>query len=329
MFQARRWCFTINNPVLCVNYYDALLKIDAIRRFVYGTEMGESGTRHLQGYLELNKRTRLAPLKIVFPTAHWESAKGNWSQNYKYCTKENAHVQHGDWSGAQKDITAKLNKKDIIKRIINGDRTALCLNGYLNHKRSIDSVVGTLRYEQEKRRRYGELKDALLRPWQRLVMKHLMQQTDRKITWITDEVGGKGKTWFAAYLRDVYQFDLLNGTTATKDVVGMLGDHIRGIAFDVTRNDASHFSYQTLEHAKNGYMVTGKYEGIKRLFKIVPVIVFANFDPIRTSLSEDRWDIINLHDGLFKEKNQTPTYDPKETYPPPEPPQDPLKEEDV
>ncbi len=328
MSQYRRWCFTLNNPTLCIDYYNVIKKSNDVRRFVYGVEVGDEGTRHLQGYIEYTKAKRIGPLKIMLPTAHWEAAKGNYKQNYQYCTKENNSVESGDWSGAANSIAKKENKKDIIRRLLAGDREAMCLNGYLSCKRSIDAVVNIFRYDQEKRRRLDGMVDAKLKGWQIKIFKSLMDQNDRKIMWVYDIVGGKGKTWLAAYLRDVYQFDLLNGTTVTKDVVGLLSDEIRGIVFDVTRCDSSHFSYQTLEHAKNGYMITGKYEGIKRLFKICPVIVFANFEPITSNFSADRWDIHDLGDGLFT-TIQEETYDPKEDYPAPNQKEDPLKEKDT
>jgi len=318
----------LNNPVIAVDYYNVIKSSIDVRRFVYGVEVGEEGTRHLQGYIEFHKAKRIGPLKIMFPTAHWESAKGNYKQNYKYCTKENNSVEHGDWSGAANAIKKKENKKDIIRRLLAGDREVMSLNGYLNSKRSIDAVVNVYRYDNEKRARRVEMEDQKLRNWQIKIFKGLMAQNNRKIMWVYDVQGGKGKTWLAAYLRDVYQFDLLNGTTLTKDVVGLLSDEIRGVAFDVTRNDSAHFSYQTLEHVKNGYLITGKYEGIKRLFKICPVIVFANFEPIRTALSEDRWDIHCLQDGICEEV-QEETYDPKEDYPPPTSKKDPLEEENA
>ncbi len=325
--QYRRWCFTLNNPEIVLDYYKIISDHGDVRRFVYGIEVGDQGTRHLQGYIEFTKPKRLTPLKIMFPTAHWEAAKGNYKQNHKYCTKEKNSVEFGDWTGTNEEISRKANKKELIKSILDGDRTAMCSNAYISHKRSIDSIVGVFRYENEKRRRREALEDALLTPWQKDIFITLQNQGNRKVTWVYDEQGGKGKSWFAAYLRDVYQFEHLDGVTKASDVVQLLSDKIRGIVFDVTRNDASHFSYQTLERAKDGYMITGKYEGIKRIFDIVPVIVFANFAPLETSLSADRWDIHSLNDGI-QETSCQKIYDPKKDYPPPERTKDALQEKD-
>ena len=67
-----------------------------------------------------------------------------------------------------------------------------------------------------------------------------------------------------------------------------------GVCFDVSRSDASHFSYQTLENVKNGRLVTGKYQGAVCLLPELPVVVFANFHPLEDKLSADRWDIVTL-----------------------------------
>jgi len=324
----RRWCFTLNNPVDGVDYFNKIKDAEHIRRFVYGVEVGESGTKHLQGYIEFTAVRRIAPLKIMFPTAHWESAKGNYKQNYVYCTKENNSCEYGDWSGAANTITKNKNKRELVTRLLDGDKRAMLLNEYVAHKRSIDAIVTCFRNEKEKRRRYDVNIGTDLRGWQIDIFKKLMLQNDREITWVYDITGGKGKSWFAAYLRDIYGYDLLDGLTKTRDVVQLLSEEIRGICFDVTRSDATHFCYSTLEHAKNGYMITGKYEGIKRLFKICPVIVFANFEPIRSALSDDRWDIHRLDDGIHKATISTKCWSPTKDYPPPPKTEDPLKEDE-
>ncbi len=312
----KRWCFTLNNPNNNVDYFNVIKSSSNINRFVYGKEVGDQGTPHLQGYIEFTKARRITSLKVMFPTAHWESAKGNWRKNWVYCTKEGMSSQYGNWSGANNANTKADNKKALIKRLIEGDEEALYLNEYINHKRSIDEVIRKVNYNFQLNKRVCKMYDMPLRGWQIDIFKRLMAQNDRKVMWVYDATGGKGKSWLAMYLMVIYNYDLLNGTTATKDVVGLLSDPPLGICFDVTRGDASHFSYQTLEHSKNAYMITGKYAGIKTLWEICPVIVFANFAPNRSELSEDRWDIHSLEDGLYPPFQET-TWDPKTDYPPP------------
>lgn len=62
--------------------------MDKIKLAVYQLEKGETGTLHLQGYLELKSPCRLAALKKFSCTAHWEKANGRPEQCMTYCTKE-------------------------------------------------------------------------------------------------------------------------------------------------------------------------------------------------------------------------------------------------
>ncbi len=60
--QARRWCFTINNPPEGDNPLD-LNGIEHIRYGIYQRERGENGTEHLQGYIEFDTPMRLDRIK--------------------------------------------------------------------------------------------------------------------------------------------------------------------------------------------------------------------------------------------------------------------------
>lgn len=80
------WCFTFNN------YTDEIVpKFQEIiekkcRLGFFNKEVGESGTPHLQGYIELKSKGR--PLNIFPQGAHWAKAKGNRDQNFMYCSKD-------------------------------------------------------------------------------------------------------------------------------------------------------------------------------------------------------------------------------------------------
>ena len=79
-------------------------------------------------------------------------------------------------------------------------------------------------------------------------------------------------SWFSTFLMVMYDFVLLDVVTYTRDVTLMLPATVHGIAMDVTRNDASEFSYPTLERLKNGHLVSGNNETHKMQFKPVPVV---------------------------------------------------------
>ncbi|KAK2945360.1 hypothetical protein BLNAU_19689 [Blattamonas nauphoetae] len=55
---------------------------------VFGHEVGDSGTPHLQGYIVFQTIKSLSQAKTIIPRAHWEQAKGSLERNYIYCTKQ-------------------------------------------------------------------------------------------------------------------------------------------------------------------------------------------------------------------------------------------------
>ena len=94
--QSRRWCFTQNNyNELSVEHLRSVLKTDKIKYAIFGYEVGESGTSHLQGYVSFNKPQRLSALTKAIPKTHFEKAKGNEQQNIDYCSKEENYEEFG------------------------------------------------------------------------------------------------------------------------------------------------------------------------------------------------------------------------------------------
>lgn len=92
---AKRWCFTLNNfteKEIC-SIVPTIYKKCNIG--IIGKEVGESGTPHLQGYIEFKSKTRpLTHFKLK--RIHWEKCKGNRESNIEYCSKDgNVILYHG------------------------------------------------------------------------------------------------------------------------------------------------------------------------------------------------------------------------------------------
>ena len=62
---------------------------------VYGREVGESKTPHLQGYLQLSQRSTVGKVRAFLPGAHISGARGSYQQNFDYCTKDGDFVVQG------------------------------------------------------------------------------------------------------------------------------------------------------------------------------------------------------------------------------------------
>jgi len=84
---AKRWCFTLNNytkeEVDELNSY-----FSSNSSYIMAKEVGEGGTRHLQGYVEMKSKIRFTALKKVNSRLHLEKAKKNRLINITYCTKD-------------------------------------------------------------------------------------------------------------------------------------------------------------------------------------------------------------------------------------------------
>ncbi len=98
----RHWVFTLNHPGPDEYVHLACLcdELEAgnVRYLVMGREVGEGGTPHLQGYLELWTRKRLAWLKLhVNDRCHYEPRHGTREVARDYCCKDGDWIEFGDF----------------------------------------------------------------------------------------------------------------------------------------------------------------------------------------------------------------------------------------
>lgn len=100
--KARHWCITINN------YGDAdLCQFENTQQlatyYIYGKEVGDSGTSHLQCYIVFKTAKSLATLKKIWPTGHFEHKydKSTPLQASDYCKKDGEFMEFGILPEAQ------------------------------------------------------------------------------------------------------------------------------------------------------------------------------------------------------------------------------------
>ena len=102
---AKAWCFTLNNYTkeehgAMVLQFSKISEKNPNFKYIVGKEVGEQGTPHLQGYIQSNKKFRPLPQFKVMrdnkQAMHFERAKGNAMQNFRYCSKDGDFVSNMD-----------------------------------------------------------------------------------------------------------------------------------------------------------------------------------------------------------------------------------------
>lgn len=133
----RNVCFTINNYT-----EEDCKRLDEIecKYIVYGREIGEQGTPHLQGYVELNNQLRIGGVKLLLGTrAHIESRKGSAEQADEYCKKDGKYVSRGNRSsqGRRTDLEQLVQ---MVKAGKSDKQISEELPNVLKYTRAIDFV---------------------------------------------------------------------------------------------------------------------------------------------------------------------------------------------
>jgi len=106
--------------------------------------------------------------------------------------------------------------------------------------------------------------------------------------------GGNGKTYLAKYLHvNKKAFYATNGKSA--DIIYAFDESIYDIiVFDFTRDYENYINYSILEQFKNGLLFSPKFNSTVKITTGKKVVVFSNFIPDVSKLSEDRWSIVEL-----------------------------------
>ena len=92
MSRSRGYCYTLNN--YSEEEVQRLRNLEAVYH-VFGEEVGESGTPHLQGFLYFKNAKTLSAVKKLVPRAHLESMRGTPEQASDYCKKDGRYTEFG------------------------------------------------------------------------------------------------------------------------------------------------------------------------------------------------------------------------------------------
>jgi hypothetical protein len=85
----------VNERLFFKNYNSAcefFNKIEFIDYFCFQYEQGESGNKHLQGFLHFNRPMDFNIVRDLFPTMHLDDCKGKNSECIDYCSKPDTRI---------------------------------------------------------------------------------------------------------------------------------------------------------------------------------------------------------------------------------------------
>lgn len=255
--KSRAWCFTLNNYTdLEYNDLKNLTLSGTMEQIVLGKEIGESKTPHIQGCIKYKNPVYFEAMKKKIPRANISQCR-NWHASVIYCKKDRDY-----WSNTE--------------------------NYGMNH----EDEYKTYMIEE-----YNEVK---WYQWQEDVLDILKTKpSKRKLYWIYEEEGNKGKSFLAKYIDWKHNAIIANGKQGDifnqyKMFLEKEKKQPKVAIIDIPRSHKDYVCYSTLEKIKDGLIYSGKYEGGK--LRLIPhhLIVFANFEPDRYKLSEDRWEVKHI-----------------------------------
>lgn len=254
---AKRWCFTLNNytkedlssivPVLS-KYCD---------KYLVAKEVGESGTPHLQGFINFKTKARPKSVFCFNEKFHWEAAKGNDQQQVNYIGSE---------------LKNKSSKSEIwLSEGMPKPPTPIRINLTWNTLWTNMLEIVTADTDKDNDRLIHWLWSDRGKFGKTQFTRYLVHH--HKAQFIT---GGK----YADIMNLVYHTDM---------------DECQILVVNVPRILANNVSYSALEAIKDGLVSNMKsHTNGSKIFNPPHVLVFANSPPKSDTMSTDKWNIYNI-----------------------------------
>lgn len=297
--------FTINNySDLEETLVEGSVGNCGIKYIIYGREVGESGTPHLQGYIQAN-HDKFDRFKNRFGRRiHLEKQKGSSIEARDYCKKDGDWHEFGNYEfiDAPKNRQGKRKDLELVQEAIKEGKsyeeiadthfdTVAKYGRFINERiqaRENASLVSSLR---------ESFASAQLRPWQQGLWDILQGDPHpREILWYWETGGNVGKSWMTRYLLALTDCTVLTDGRKMDMAYIYVKKPTKIVVFDLARVTEEHLDgiYILAENLKNGYLVSPKYDSIGKVFNTPHVVFFANFGPNLTKWSADRYNIKNI-----------------------------------
>lgn len=277
----RGFVLTINNyrDIDLLNTQKIIEGVDC-KWGIASKEVGKSGTPHIQAAIYFNSVKSFKQLNSLLDNrAHIEVMKGT-KNDQLYCAG-------GENGKPLSDVFCTKNFNIEEERVIK------------HSKPTKEMIEADWKIEDPAPN---------WRPWQKYLLDQITPYVEdrRKIWFIVDPEGGKGKTTLAAWM--VQKFDALivegcatNIFYAITQLKASKQMAPRFIILNLARQSHNNVSYKALEQIKDRFFFSGKYEsGMIQMRQSPTIVVFMNCHPDYNELTKDRFIVIELNkDGSF------------------------------
>lgn len=264
-----------------------------------------SGQEELKGYLHLatsllkardGTSTRWRELLPFLVDAISESAPGSMpDRDVKTLVMNDSalllEMGSADSAPRKQDHFAILAKCTMLKEVVEMDPEL-----YIRCYSQFQAITRSNMLEEN-----GGIPVTRLNRWQWDVHRRLLRQDNRKILFVVDSVGNRGKTYLSLYMDQRYgEAHASLAEMKQHDMAFIVSRQLRlkTVIFDYSRNwKPEFFAWTLFEQLKNGRVLSGKYESVVAKYPLdVKVAVFTNHDPSPEfhRLSADRISVVNL-----------------------------------
>lgn len=302
--RAKNWFFTWNNypenvtdiiseklQQLCQNENN-----EVVYR-VHGFETAPTtGTPHVHGFIQFSNVVS-NPLGKLWSggngqSVRWERAKKP-QESITYCKKHGNFFEFGTFEQKQGKRSDLDKFYDAVKDAYDAGYNLDYAEIRKSHKSVVSAYPKYVRDVLEDFRVPPPVTEHVMYDWQQQLSLDLNRDADpRKVIFVVDTVGNKGKTWFAKYYMLLHKNVQYLRAGKTDNMAYMLKETTRVLFLDITRTKSEHIQYDFLESVKDGLVQSNKYESVmKHMTQNVHVVCLMNEMPDTKALSADRYDI--------------------------------------
>lgn len=218
----------------------------------------------------------------------------------EHCSEAIWQLERGESGYIHWQITITLHRRQRLTWLKNHFCKTAHAEIVRNHDAAFDytqkqdtRIEGPFYWPEPIRSIPSPLANKELKPWQAEVVRICSTDPDdRTIHWFWETTGNTGKSSLCKHL--VLTKGAICVLGKKNDIYHAIDENLKILLVDIPRVCQEFTPYEVIESVKNGMVFSGKYESKMKIFPPPHVFVFANFPPVESRLSEDRWHIVEI-----------------------------------